>query len=51
MNADSATRRRPRSLPSITTKLSTELGSLFATVGLDDDGSPRVEYGAGSGPT
>ncbi|MDE2780945.1 MAG: hypothetical protein OXI91_14900 [Chloroflexota bacterium] len=41
-----ATRRRPRCLPSVTTKLSTELGSLFVTVGLDEDGQPFEVFGS-----
>ena len=41
-----ATRNRPRRLPSVTTKLSTELGSLFVTVGLDDDGQPFEVFGS-----
>ena len=34
------TRPRPRSLPSVTTKLRTEYGNLYVTVCLDDDGLP-----------
>ncbi|MCY3690463.1 MAG: hypothetical protein OXH30_00465, partial [Chloroflexi bacterium] len=41
-----ATRSRPRCLPSATTKLSTELGSLFVTVGLDEDGQPFEVFGS-----
>jgi len=41
-----ATRSRPRCLPSVTTKLSTELGSLFVTVGLDEDGQPFEVFGS-----
>ena len=41
-----ATRNRPRSLPSVTTRLSTELGSLFVTVGLDEDGQPFEVFGS-----
>ena len=44
--ATTTTRRRPRSLPSVTTKLGTELGSLFVTVGLDDDGQPFEVFGS-----
>ena len=39
-------RRRPRNLPSVTTKLVTELGSLFVTVCLDDDGNPFEVFGS-----
>ena len=46
MNSDTPTRPRPRSLPSVTTKLGTELGSLFVTVGLDDDGQPFEVFGS-----
>ena len=42
----SITRQRPRCLPSVTTKLSTELGSLFVTVGLDEDGQPFEVFGS-----
>ena len=49
-----ATRSRPRCLPSLTTKLGTELGSLYITVGLDEDGQPFEVFGslgkAGSAP-
>jgi len=41
-----ATRNRPRCLPSVTTKLSTELGSLFVTVGLDEGGQPFEVFGS-----
>ena len=41
-----ATRSRPRSLPSVTTKLKTELGSLFVTVGLDEEGQPLEVFGS-----
>ena len=41
-----ATRSRPRCLPSVTTKLSTELGSLFVTVGLDESGQPFEVFGS-----
>ena len=40
------TRIRPRCLPSVTTKLNTELGSLFVTVGLDEDGQPFEVFGS-----
>ena len=40
------TRLRPRSLPSVTTRLSTELGNLFVTVGLDGDGQPFEVFGS-----
>ena len=41
-----ATRSRPRSLPSITTKLATELGNLYVTVCLDEDGEPFEVFGS-----
>ena len=41
-----ATRSRPRCLPSLTTKLGTELGSLYITVGLDEDGQPFEVFGS-----
>ena len=40
-----ATRDRPRSLPSTTTKLQTEMGSLFVTVSTDEDGEPFEVFG------
>ena len=40
-----ATRGRPRSLPSVTTKLATELGNLYVTVCLDEDGQPFEVFG------
>ena len=46
MNAETITRPRPRRLPSVTTKLGTELGSLFVTVGLDEDGRPFEVFGS-----
>ena len=46
MNADTITRHRPRCLPSVTTRLDTELGSLFVTVGLDEDGQPFEFFGS-----
>ena len=39
------TRDRPRSLPSTTTKLQTEMGSLFVTVSVDEDGEPFEVFG------
>ena len=39
------TRTRPRSLPSTTTKLQTEFGSLFVTVSTDEDGDPFEVFG------
>ena len=39
------TRDRPRSLPSVTTKLQTEMGSLFVTVSVDEDGEPFEVFG------
>ena len=39
------TRDRPRSLPSTTTKLNTEFGSLFVTVSVDEDGEPFEVFG------
>ena len=39
------TRARPRSLPSTTTKLLTEFGSLFVTVSVDEDGKPFEVFG------
>ena len=39
------TRPRPRSLPSTTTKLNTEMGSLFVTVSTDEDGEPFEVFG------
>ena len=41
-----ATRSRPRSLPSVTTRLNTELGNLFVTVGLDESGQPFEVFGS-----
>ena len=46
MNPGVITRQRPRRLPSITTKLNTEYGSLFVTVGLDADGQPFEVFGS-----
>ena len=46
MNADAITRHRPRCLPSVTTRLNTELGNLFVTVGLDEDGQPFEVFGS-----
>ena len=39
------TRSRPRSLPSTTTKLSTEMGNLYVTVSTDEDGEPFEVFG------
>ena len=39
------TRSRPRSLPSTTTKLQTEMGNLFVTVSVDEDGEPFEVFG------
>ena len=39
------TRPRPRSLPSKTTKLQTEHGSLYVTVSVDEKGSPFEVFG------
>ena len=39
------TRARPRSLPSTTTKLQTEMGSLYITVSTDEDGEPFEVFG------
>ena len=39
------TRDRPRSLPSVTTKFQTEMGSLFVTVSTDEDGEPFEVFG------
>ncbi len=36
---------RPRSLPSTTTKLQTEFGSLFVTVSVDENGEPFEVFG------
>ena len=40
------TKPRPRSLPSVTTKLATEMGNLYVTVCLDDDGNPFEVFGS-----
>ncbi|MDE2861074.1 MAG: hypothetical protein OXL35_06255 [Chloroflexota bacterium] len=40
-----ATRPRPRSLPSTTTKLQTEFGNLYVTVSTDEDGEPFEVFG------
>ena len=40
-----ATRPRPRTLPSSTTKLHTEHGNLYVTVSLDEDGAPFEVFG------
>ncbi len=39
------TRPRPRSLPSTTTKLNTEMGSLFVSVSVNEDGEPFEVFG------
>ena len=39
------TRARPRSLTSTTTKLRTEMGSLYITVSTDEDGQPFEVFG------
>ena len=39
------TRPRPRTLPSTTTRLNTEMGSLFITVCLDEVGEPFEVFG------
>ena len=40
-----ATRVRPRSLPSTTTKLQTEMGNMYVTVSVDEDGEPFEVFG------
>ena len=40
------TRDRPRTLPSTTTRLQTEMGNLFVTVSVDEDGEPFEVFGA-----
>ena len=40
-----ATRPRPRSLPSATTKLNTEFGNLYVTVSVDELGEPFEVFG------
>ena len=40
-----ATRPRPRSLSSTTTKLQTEFGNLYVTVSVDEDGEPFEVFG------
>ena len=39
------TRARPRTLPSTTTRLQTEMGNLFVTVSVDEDGEPFEVFG------
>ena len=39
------TRSRPRSLPSMTTKLTTERGNLYVAVSTDEDGEPFEVFG------
>ena len=46
MNAGTITRHRPRSLPSVTTKLGTELGNLYVTVCFDEDDQPFEIFGS-----
>ena len=41
-----ATRPRPRTLPSSTTKLKTEHGNLYVTVSLDEEGEPFEVFGS-----
>ena len=41
-----ATRPRPRTLPSSTTKLHTEHGNLYVTVSLDEEGEPFEVFGS-----
>ena len=40
------TRARPRTLPSTTTRLQTEMGNLFITVSVDEYGDPFEVFGA-----
>ena len=40
-----ATRARPRSLPSTTTKLTTEYGNLYVTVSVDENDEPFEVFG------
>ena len=40
-----ATRARPRTLPSTTAKLQTEVGNLYVTVSTDEDGAPFEVFG------
>ena len=42
---NTTTRARPRSLPSTTTRLQTEMGNLFITVSVDEDGEPFEVFG------
>ena len=46
MNANTTTRQRPRTLPSVTTKLNTEYGNLYVTVSLDENGEPFEVFGS-----
>ena len=39
------TRPRPRTLPSTTTRLQTEMGNLFVTVSVDENGEPFEVFG------
>ena len=41
----SGTRVRPHSLPSTTTRLQTEMGNLFITVSVDENGEPFEVFG------
>ena len=45
MTTTTTTRRRPRSLRSSTTRLNTELGKLYVTVAVDEDGQPYEVFG------
>ena len=45
MTTTTTTRRRPRSLHSSTTRLNTELGKLYVTVVVDEDGQPYEVFG------
>ena len=44
-DVSTTTKPRPRSLPSTTTKLSTEFGNLYVTVTTDEDGQPFEVFG------
>ena len=45
MTTTTTTRRRPKSLRSSTTRLNTELGKLYVTVAVDEDGQPYEVFG------
>ena len=45
MSNPTVTRVRPRTLPSQTTKLNTELGTLYVAVSLDEGGQPFEVFG------